>query len=168
MVNVSGALPPGKKGGTMHTDESAGVLLLIADGFEEQPVAACLSQLRAAGVGVDLLAPAAGLVTGAHGMVVRPDRSIESLPSGAAPDLLVVPGGAQCTARLLADPRVHRLLGEGAAQPPYVAAFRDAEPAMTQAGLPAAIGPERYRAQGRQPLPEYLRQLELLAVGTAI
>ncbi len=84
--------------------------VLVADGFDESQVVGCVSVLRELGIACQLTSLAAGPVTGAHGLTVQPDTSLEAALTGVTADLIVVPGGAACVGALSLDPRVRQLV----------------------------------------------------------
>ena len=86
------------------------VVVLIANGFEEQDTVGCIHTFREAGVSVSLVSLAAGSVTGSRGIVLQPDFSLDQLSADDRTTLTVLSGGRSCTTALLTDPRVHRLL----------------------------------------------------------
>ncbi len=82
----------------------------MAPGFEEGSAIYCLDRLREAGILVSLVGLSAGLISGAHGVTVRPDRTLGQVAAVPPPHILLVPDGKKSVSALLADPRVHRLL----------------------------------------------------------
>jgi hypothetical protein len=88
-------------------------LIIIADGFEETETIIWLSTLRQAGLCIKSVGLTSGLVSGAHGIWLRPDLGFADLDhwlktTGLSP--IILPDGEQSLARLEADPRVHELL----------------------------------------------------------
>lgn len=86
------------------------VIILLAPDFAEGATIYCLDRLREAGIAVSLVAVSAGLISGAHGVAVRPDYTLEQLTAVTPPSLVIIPDGKKSVTALLADPRVHRLL----------------------------------------------------------
>ena len=87
------------------------VILLLADGFDEAAVSIILATLRQAGLAVSLVGLRAKRVSGAHGMVIVPNISLDGLLENSGPILaLILPAGAAHLARLRLDPRVSHLL----------------------------------------------------------
>ena len=94
-----------------HSNSHKGsVFILLAPGFEEGSAIYCLDRLREAGILVSLVGLSAGLISGAHGVTVRPDRTLGQTSTLTPPYLVLVPDGKKSVTALLADPRVHRLL----------------------------------------------------------
>ncbi len=89
---------------------SGKVIILLAPGFGEGEAIYCLDRLREAGVSVLLVGISAGLISGAHGLTVRPDCTLGQLTAVPSPQIVLIPDGKQSIMALLADPRVHRLL----------------------------------------------------------
>ncbi|PIE80598.1 MAG: hypothetical protein CSA11_07575 [Chloroflexi bacterium] len=86
------------------------VIVLLAPGFEEGSAIYCLDRLREAGVPVSLVGVSAGLISGAHGVSVRPDCTLGQVMDVPSPKIVFIPDGSISVSTLLADPRVHRLL----------------------------------------------------------
>ncbi len=86
-------------------------VLLLADGFDEAAVGLILARLRQQGLAVSLVGLRSKRVSGAHGLVIVPDMSLDRLLEIASPiSALILPGGAGHLARLRVDPRVSSLL----------------------------------------------------------
>ncbi len=87
------------------------VLVFITTHFDEIPTVYCLCQMRAEGIAARLVGLTPGIQTGLRGLKVRPDTYVTELEAEPANGcrLLVIAGAEACRARLLSDPRVHRL-----------------------------------------------------------
>ena len=95
----------------MSKNDRAQVIVLLADGFEEAGVSIILTTLRQAGLAVNLVGLRSRRVSGAHGLVIVPDTSLDRMLRDSAPILaLILPGGAGYLTRLRVDPRVSTLL----------------------------------------------------------
>jgi hypothetical protein len=89
----------------------AQIILLLADGFDEAAVSIILTNLRQAGLAVNLVGLRSRRVSGAHGMIVVPNTSLDRVLEISSPILaLILPGGASHLTRLRVDPRVSTLL----------------------------------------------------------
>ncbi len=88
---------------------SVRAIVLVADGFDEVQTVACVSGLRDLGAACQLISLTAGLVTGAHGLAVHPDASLEAALTAAPLDLLLFPSGAAHLRALSLDARVWQL-----------------------------------------------------------
>ena len=95
---------------TNYSQNSRRSLILIADGFEEQSTIGCVHAFRGAGVSASRVALTAGPVKGSRGIVLQPDFSLDQVAPEQRAHLAILPGERRCTAALLTDPRVHRLL----------------------------------------------------------
>ncbi len=102
------------------------VVVLVAAGFKEGEAIYCLDRLREAGISVSLVGVSAGLISGAHGVTVRPDCTLEQLTVTPPPRIALIPGGKKAAAALLSDPRVHRLLTAVVQNNGVIAAMPDA------------------------------------------
>ncbi len=91
-----------------HTNDEA-IFILLAAGFDEEAVVSCLVQLRSAGVSVSLIGSSAGLVSGMHGVTIKPDSTLGKITAVSPPKIVFIPDGKQAVTTLLSDPRVHRL-----------------------------------------------------------
>ena len=101
----------------MSKNDRAQVIVLLADGFEEAGVSIILTTLRQAGLAVNLVGLRSRRVSGAHGLVIVPNTSLDRMLEVSVPILaLILPGGAGHLARLRVDPRVSRLLKRSIAQ----------------------------------------------------
>lgn len=141
------------------------VLILLAPGFEERGTIYLLDHMREEGLPVSLVSLTAGLVTGLHGLTVRPDYSLDQLMTKGPYQLIIVPGGRQCTSSLVTDPRVHQLLDATLKSDGFVAATVTAEPILTQAGVPAASDRPRFIPQKDMEVEEFTSKLVNLLSG---
>jgi putative intracellular protease/amidase len=105
------------------------VYVLIAPGFEEQLTIAVVEYLRDAGAEVRLIGITPGAMAGYHGITIAPDLTFNEL-SAETPSMLIFPGGRRSTARLLIDPRLHRLADNTTAHGGYVVGISDAYDAL--------------------------------------
>jgi len=126
-----------------NTFSKTRVLILLAPGFEEFITVYCLEQMREASLQVSLVGLSNGLVCGLHGLKVQPDISLEQLDKNNFVKLIVVPGGRNCTASLLADPRVHQLLQTTITTDGIIAATKTSSSLLTQSGL-TQIAPDSW------------------------
>lgn len=141
------------------------VLILLAPGFEEKTTIYLLDHIREAGLPVSLVSLTAGLVTGLHGLSVRPDCSLEQLTTRTPHRLIIVPGGRQCTSSLVTDPRVHQLLEVTLKNDGFVAATLTAEPLLMQVGIPAPSDKPRFIPQKDIEVEEFANLLINLVSG---
>jgi putative intracellular protease/amidase len=98
-----------------NTAQAIKVFLLLTDGFAEEAIVTCCCRLRATGLPVDLVGPSSGLLKGEHGLWIRPDLSLNQLApewSATAVSHALILAGGICSPRLMADPRVHRLIDQ--------------------------------------------------------
>ena len=99
-------------------------VILLADGFEETDAIVVLGLLRQAGLCVKSLGLTSGLICSAHGVCILPDLTfddLDRLTEATAIRMVILPEGRNGLARLEADPRVHRLLRQVAAERGYIA-----------------------------------------------
>lgn len=139
------------------------VFVLLAPGFEEGPAIYCLDRMREKGLPVSLVSLSAGLVNGLHGVAVRPDYTLDQLLPGTPCRLVIVPGGRQCVASLIADPRVHQLFDATLENEGFLAAMDSAEPLLAQIGISTTIFPSRFVSQQNMGVDEFSTRLIDLA-----
>lgn len=112
-----------------------GVLVLLAEGFEEIEAITVVDVLRRAGLEVTVASLAgAGLVTGSHGIAVAADATLDAVDTerfGA----LVLPGGMPGTKHLANDARVIALVQRYAAAGRALAAICAAPMVLARAGV---------------------------------
>ncbi|MCP4361983.1 MAG: DJ-1/PfpI family protein [Chloroflexi bacterium] len=140
------------------------VIILLAPEFDEAGMIACLVQMRGASLPVYLVGVVAGLMRGKHGLMVRPDYSLDELKSEQA-KLIVVPSGMKCSTSLMSDPRIHRLLNSSMEVGHYVAVLRTAEEAMKLAGFPQQKYQNQMIGQGEADIGSFIRELVHLVSG---
>jgi putative intracellular protease/amidase len=104
------------------THSTRPILILLAPGFEEDQIVHQLSYLRDNGVCVSLVGLSTQCVKGLRGIALHPDCSLNQLAPDTTYPLVVMTGGYQFISSLLADPRVHQLLGDTLEKEGYVAA----------------------------------------------
>jgi len=135
-----------------------GALILLAKEFAESSTVACLERLRGEGISVSLVGLSAGLVTGSHGLAIRPDLTLDQVSPLAKHKLLLLPGGKAAVSALFADPRVHRLIKDTLHHQGVVAAAPEAESFIEQAGLIGTGTAANYLWQGPD-LERFMSQL---------
>ena len=141
---------------TFLSDRAA---ILLAPGFEEGDIIYCLDRLRDAGITVDVVGLTTGLIRGIHGVVVRPDHSLDQLLPEQIFSTVIVPGGQQSTNALLADPRVHRMLKSTLSKGGWLAALLSAEPILKQFGFPNEAEQTQFVAQRDACIMAFTNQL---------
>jgi hypothetical protein len=95
----------------MKTEETK-TFILVSDGFDEPAVVECLCRVREQGASANLVGLYSGLLSGYHGLTVRPDFSLNQLEQQQAlgAQTAVILNGRSNFTPLLTDPRVHRLI----------------------------------------------------------
>lgn len=134
-------------------------IIIITSGFEEESTVVCLKRFRSAGLNVKLVGLTARPVVGAHGLVVRPDCSLEQLDDNGEPRLIVIPGYEKSVEKLLADPRFHRLFEATVANDGRIGIMRTAEAAFGQAGLIDLLAAPHCLRQGTMDAVSFSRDL---------
>ena len=127
--------------------EQRSTIILITSGFDEDSTVVCLKYLRQAGVPVKLVGLTAGSIIGEHGLMVRPDCSLESL-SQEKSYVIVVPGKVRSTNKFLADPRFYKMIQSLPEQGGSLAIMRSAEAAFSDAGWPGLLSRPYVLRQG--------------------
>lgn len=140
--------------GTAHQ----GALILLAREFAESSTVTCLERLREAGIPVSLVGLSAGLITGSHGLAIRPDLTLDQVLPAARHDLVMLPRGMAAVSALFADPRVHRLIVGTLDNHGLVAAAPEAQLLFEQAGLITPGATASFLWQG-EDLEQFVSQL---------
>jgi len=109
-------------------------LVLFAEGSEELEAVSIVNILRRAGVKVTLAGLSEGVMHGARGTAILPDRTLDDAQYDDY-DMIVLPGGQPGTNHLKADARVFRLLQQMSQQDKYLAAICAAPSVLAHAGL---------------------------------
>lgn len=135
------------------------ILILLAPGFEEGPIVYCLDRMREAGLPVSLVGPSPRWIRGIHGISVRTDYSLEQLEPQIPHQLIVVSGGRQHIASLLADPRVRDLFQSVQESKGHVAATLSAESPLVQAGIHTLSHDSLFVQHGKMSVDEFANRL---------
>lgn len=135
------------------------VAILVATGFDEEETARCLRTMRQAGLATEVIGHKAGLITGASGLTIRPDRTLVDLNETAGLRLVILPGQVHSAMSLLIDPRVHRLFATVAAGGGRVAVMSQAEEAFARAGLVELLADPSVVRQGQEDLATFSQYL---------
>lgn len=145
-----------------HVTGPAQVLILIAAEFDETAVVEIACRLRNEGFAVRLVALSSGLVTGIHGITLRPDQSLTQYPANSAlnaADSLIISGGATCASLLLSDPRVHQLMQSMQNQHGIVAVMAGAQRMLAGVGGPSNYASPKFLPQNEMSTAEFVDQL---------
>jgi 4-methyl-5(b-hydroxyethyl)-thiazole monophosphate biosynthesis len=86
----------------------AKAVVLMAEGFEEIEFVTVVDVLRRCGIETKIAGLSIGAVEGAHGIIIKPDTSIDSISSKDV-DALILPGGDPGYKNLAKDSRVINL-----------------------------------------------------------
>lgn len=105
-------------------------LILIAPGFDEALTVLCLAALRRERLPALLVGLQPGPVRGAHGLIVHTDNTMNLLSPTLTPQLIFIPGAADCARTLLADRRVRQWLSLTIQAGGFVATATAAAPYM--------------------------------------
>lgn len=130
------------------------ILILVAPHFEEKAVVYCLSTLRQQGLLVSLVSITPGKVQSRRGMSLCPDASLsemEDLLATAPADkhqLVLLAGGADCAATILADPRTHYLVQRVLQRGGWLATMAETYELVRETGLLHADWLDRFLRQG--------------------
>jgi putative intracellular protease/amidase len=133
------------------------IVILLANGFVEQETVACVEKMRANNLPVLLVGVSAGLVTGQHGLKIKPDYSLEEIksrPDLPLPQMILFPNGVQT--HLSTDPRIYRLVDDIVNDDGIVAAMATAEPFIS--GY-VGDGQGRFQRQGGDTAVVFVERL---------
>lgn len=139
------------------------VWILIAPGFDEERVVSCLCQMRRVGTAVTLAGTPAHWITGAAGLAVQPDCTLDTwqeklLENGRS--LIAIPGEQSCATRLLSDARVYQGLRATLSQGGSVAVLsRAILPVLSDIGLWQATAVGQFLAPEGEDTAVFIRDL---------
>ncbi len=125
---------------------SAGVCVLLADGFEEIEAVTIIDVLRRAELDVTTVGVSAREVRGAHGIAIVADALLEEVDETADWSAVILPGGIPGATNLRDDVRVQALVKRQDAATKPVAAICAAPIALEQAGILAGRAVTSYPA----------------------
>ena len=96
---------------------------MLADGFEEAEALVPWDLIKRSGADIELVSVNAGKnVTGAHGLAVTADKTIDEL-DGVLPDCIVLPGGMPGMTNLLACGKLCKMIAAANAERKIIAAI---------------------------------------------
>lgn len=111
------------------------VYFIAADGFEELELVAPLDLLRRAGIECLLLSASDGLsLSGAHGIVLTADASLDAFDAGSC-EAVVLPGGSLGVKNLAASEAVGYILDAAAGRGAIIGAICAAPSILQRRGL---------------------------------
>ena len=108
-------------------------LVLMAEGFEEIELTSIVNILRRGGLNVTIAGLKDGLTTGARGIRIQPDASLDSLKEMY--DILILPGGSPGYVNLGKDKRVIDILKQYHTQGKIIAAICGGPSVLAKAGI---------------------------------
>jgi len=118
--------------GTVH------ILVPLAEGFEEMEAVAVIDVFRRADLEVTTAGLEPGPVTGAHGITLTPDTSLDEVRAEDF-DAVVLPGGMPGTRRLMEDERVLGTVRALHAEGKHTAAICAAPLVLAAAGVISGV-----------------------------
>lgn len=110
------------------------VIVLLADGFEEIEAVSIIDILRRAEVDVCVTGLKDGMVKGAHGILVKPDKSLEDIEEDEY-DMVVLPGGSTGANNIAASKDADALLRKFSKEDKFIAAICAAPAVLAEKGL---------------------------------
>ncbi len=90
--------------------DGGGVYILLANGFAEHDMIACMKRMRQTNILVSLVGITAGLVTSEYGLKIKPDYSLEEVKTKPPPKMIVIPNGIETY--VATDPRIYHLVDD--------------------------------------------------------
>ena len=139
------------------------IFILIGPYFNEESLVVCLCRLQKKGVPVSVVGLTSDLLSGLHGLTVRPDFSLSEFMQLVAVEhnlhSLVIPGGHEGTAVLFADPRVHKLVLDILNGGNYVAPMVPAQQMLNQMGIPSLQQANQFIPQNDLETNEFVDEL---------
>lgn len=113
------------------------IWLLLAPGFDVPLIAEFATKARQSSWAVTVVGLISGPITGAYGLTLLPDCTLDQLPATPA-HILFLPGKLDCIQALLRDPRVHRLCAKVSEAGGQVFADGEVSRLVREAGIPLA------------------------------
>ena len=135
------------------------VLVLLAPGFEESQVVHYTSTLRKNKIPVSVVGLSSRHVNGTYGLAIQPDYSLNQLPSNKNYRLILITGGYNYLASLMADPRVHKLLDNTLQHDGYIAADETAESIIPYTNAKAILNGDHFLTPKKMSRDEYTQKL---------
>ncbi len=124
---------------------------------------ACLCRLQKKGVPVSVVGLTPDLLSGLHGLTIRPDFSLSEFIQLITVERnlysLIISGGHEGAAVLFADPRVHKLVPDILNAGNYVAAMLPAQQMLNQIGIPSPQQTSQFIPQNDLETNEFVDQL---------
>lgn len=139
------------------------ISILIGPHFDEESVVSCLCGLRNKGVPVTVVGLTPTLLTGLHGLAVRPDFSLtefsQLLSADESTHSVIIPGGHEGTAVLFSDPRVHKIINAILNAGNFIAAMLPAQQMLARIGVPSPQKTCQFLPQNDMETDEFVEQI---------
>ena len=135
------------------------VLVLLASGFEEEQIVHYTTYMRKNDVPASLIGLSPQQVSGTHGLSFQPDYSLNQLPCQETYPLVLMLGGYDYLACLMADPRVHQLIDDTFAGEGYVAAAETVEAIIPYTNAKTLLQEQRFITQKNRSHDEFAQYL---------
>ena len=139
------------------------VSILIGPYFDEESVVSCLCGLQKKGVPVNVVGLTPSLLTGLHGLAVRPDFSLaefsQLLSTESCTHSIIFPGGHEGTAVLFSDPRVHKIIQSILNAGNIIAAMLPAQQMLARIGVPSPQKTCQFLPQNDMETEDFVEQI---------
>ncbi|MCA9994325.1 MAG: DJ-1/PfpI family protein [Anaerolineales bacterium] len=114
-----------------------GFFILVAPYFDEVAVVTCLAEVRRAGFTAVLVGTTSNALNGRCGIRFHPDKSLTEISEQPpeAKQVVMIAGGAESAAVVLADPRVHQLMQQVLHHEGYVVGLQGTQQLLIESGL---------------------------------
>lgn len=145
-----------------HITQPTQTLVLIASEFDETAVITTTCHLRDEGFSVRIISLHSGLVTGRHGITLRPDHSLAQhtiMPILNNARSLIISGGTACASSLLSDPRIHQLIQSIQNQGGTIATMASAQRLLSSVGGSSIFTSPNFLLQNEMQTTEFVHQL---------
>jgi hypothetical protein len=136
--------------------------VLVSEGFDETAVIECLCRARDYGMSANLVGLHAGLLSGHHGITLRPDLSLNQLEEyvrAHAPQTAVILNSDANLTPLLNDPRVHRIVEQTLRQQGLVAVMSAQDEWPLPADAHNATAERNLLLQGQMDTAEFIQEI---------
>ena len=145
----------------------ATALVILSPGFEEIEAVTIIDLLRRGGVDVTVAGLEKNLVTGSHGIAVKPDIYYEEV-DGLVYDVLILPGGQPGTNNMKSNPTLIQWIQQRHQSGQWIAAICAAPSVLHAAGVTDRVMLTSYPSEAHLFRKEQYREDRVIVDGNII